>query len=81
MVERLKKNPSFKGRRGPVVLIIMDGVGYGKYETGDAVRQAMTEHLDKLTAICPHTKLKAHGTAVGPPPGCSRGAAPPGPSH
>ena len=27
----LEKNPNWKGRRGPVVLVIMDGVGYGKY--------------------------------------------------
>ena len=32
----LEKNPKWKGRRGPVVLVIMDGVGYGKYEEGDA---------------------------------------------
>ena len=32
MVEALHKNPDWKGRKGPVVLVIMDGVGYGKYE-------------------------------------------------
>ena len=45
----------------------MDGVGYGAYEEGDAVKQAMTENLSRLTATCPHTKLKAHGKAVGLP--------------
>ena len=30
-VKALEKNPNWKGRRGPVVLVIMDGVGYGKY--------------------------------------------------
>ena len=34
----LQKNPNWKGRRGPVVLVIMDGVGYGKYEEGDVVK-------------------------------------------
>lgn len=67
MVEKLKKNESFKGRRGPVVLVIMDGVGYGKFEEGDAVKSACTPHLDWLHENCPNTKLKAHGTAVGLP--------------
>ena len=66
-VETLKKNPNWKGRRGPVVLVIMDGVGYGKYEEGDAVRASKMKYLDWFTANCPHTQLKAHGTAVGLP--------------
>ena len=45
----------------------MDGVGYGKYESGDAVKAAMTETLDELSASCPVTSLKAHGLAVGLP--------------
>ena len=63
----LEKNPNWKGRRGPVVLVIMDGVGYGKYEEGDAVKASTMKYLDWFTANCPHTKLKAHGTAVGLP--------------
>ncbi|MDR0322689.1 MAG: 2,3-bisphosphoglycerate-independent phosphoglycerate mutase [Treponema sp.] len=63
----LKKNPAWKGRKGPVVLVIMDGVGYGKYKEGDAVADSKMYHLNALTAKCPHTKLKAHGTAVGLP--------------
>ena len=63
----LEKNPNWKGRRGPVVLVIMDGVGYGKYEEGDAVKASRMKYLDWFTANCPHTKLKAHGTAVGLP--------------
>ena len=66
-VEALKKNPNWKGRRGPVVLVIMDGVGYGKFEEGDAVRASKMKYLDWFTANCPHTQLKAHGTAVGLP--------------
>ena len=66
-VKALEKNPSWKGRRGPVVLVIMDGVGYGKYEEGDAVRASKMKYLDWFTANCPHTQLKAHGTAVGLP--------------
>ena len=66
-VSALKKNPKWKGRRGPVVLVIMDGVGYGKYEEGDAVKASRMDWLNKLTKLSPHTKLKAHGTAVGLP--------------
>ena len=66
MVEPLKKNNRIV-RKGPVVLVIMDGVGYGKYSEGDAVAAAMTRNLDKLLATCPNTKLKAHGLAVGLP--------------
>lgn len=66
MVEALSKNGKIT-RKGPVVLLIMDGVGFGKYEDGDAVKQAMTKNLDKLFDTCSWTKLKAHGTAVGLP--------------
>jgi len=66
MVEALKKNGKIT-RKGPVVLVIMDGVGFGKYKDGDAVAAAMTKNLDKLYASCPWTKLKAHGLAVGLP--------------
>lgn len=51
----------------PVVLVIMDGVGIGDGGPGDAVKQAATPNLDHLLATCPHTQLKAHGTAVGLP--------------
>ncbi len=66
-VRPLEKNNNWKGRRGPVVLVIMDGVGYGKYADGDAVKASRMANLDWLTANCPHTQLKAHGTAVGLP--------------
>lgn len=67
MVEKLKKHSKYTKRKGPVVLVIMDGVGYGKYEEGDGVKAAYTVHLDRLHETCPHTQLKAHGTAVGLP--------------
>ncbi|MDR2481731.1 MAG: 2,3-bisphosphoglycerate-independent phosphoglycerate mutase [Spirochaetaceae bacterium] len=67
MSNALKKNPAWKGRKGPAVLIIMDGVGYGKYTEGDAVAAAMMNNLQALSASCPLTKLKAHGKAVGLP--------------
>ena len=43
MLEPLEKNPKFTPRRGPVVLAILDGVGFGKYADGDAVAQADTD--------------------------------------
>ena len=51
----------------PIVLVIMDGVGKGDGGSGDAVAQAKTPNLDRLLQSCPHTYLKAHGTAVGLP--------------
>ena len=51
----------------PMVLVIMDGVGKGDGGSGDAVVVAKTPTLDNLLATCPHTYLKAHGTAVGLP--------------
>jgi len=51
----------------PIVLVIMDGVGRGDGGPGDAVKVANTPVLDKLLDTCPHTWLKAHGTAVGLP--------------
>ena len=67
MVEALKKNPAWKGRRGPVVLLIMDGVGYGKYREGDAVADARMFNLEAIKSKSPHTRFKAHGKAVGLP--------------
>ena len=67
MVEALKRNNAFTPRRGPVVLAILDGVGFGKYEDGDAVKMARTPVLDALMKNSPCTSLKAHGTAVGMP--------------
>jgi 2,3-bisphosphoglycerate-independent phosphoglycerate mutase len=67
MVEALKKDPAWKGRRGPVLLVIMDGVGYGKYKEGDAVADSKMYNLDAIRAKSPAVKLKAHGKAVGLP--------------
>jgi 2,3-bisphosphoglycerate-independent phosphoglycerate mutase len=67
MVGALEKNPSWKGRRGPLVLVIMDGVGYGRYPEGDAVADSKMWAFRAMESSCPRTKLKAHGTAVGLP--------------
>ena len=67
MTLKLEKIANHPGPQGPVVLIVMDGVGIGKYVEGDFVRSANKPNLDWLLAHCPHTVLKAHGTAVGMP--------------
>lgn len=67
MLNPLEKNPKFKGRRGPVVLCIMDGVGFGKYKDGDAFLNAYKPTLENMLKTLPNTNLKAHGTAVGLP--------------
>ena len=51
----------------PVLLVVMDGVGFSKTGLGDGVTLAHTPTLDKLMASCPMTRLQAHGTAVGLP--------------
>ncbi|HET7838606.1 MAG TPA: 2,3-bisphosphoglycerate-independent phosphoglycerate mutase, partial [Rectinemataceae bacterium] len=67
MTQALEKNPGWKGRRGPLVLVIMDGVGYGKYSEGDAVADSRMDALRAMEAASPRTRLRAHGTAVGLP--------------
>ena len=63
MVEALKKSGKIS-RKGPVVLVIMDGVGIGKYKEGDAVAAAVTKNLEALKNSCPYTQLKAHDQRV-----------------
>lgn len=67
MLPALSRNPLWMGRNGPLLLVIMDGVGYGKYQEGDAVRAADMRNFRWLEANNPSTRLKAHGTAVGLP--------------
>ena len=54
-------------RPRPVILLILDGVGWGRRDDGDAVFLARTPHLDGLLAGQPWGLLQAHGTAVGMP--------------
>jgi 2,3-bisphosphoglycerate-independent phosphoglycerate mutase len=51
----------------PVVLCILDGIGWGRRDEGDAVALAQTPHLDGLMGRCGWRLLQAHGTAVGMP--------------
>ena len=52
---------------GPVLTIVMDGVGLAKDNEGNAVKRAFTPTLDMLMSKYPTLTLKAHGTAVGLP--------------
>lgn len=63
----LKPLPSYTPFEGPVVLVIMDGVGLGKRDESDGVFLAHTPVLDALMAEPLCAQLKAHGTAVGLP--------------
>ena len=63
----LKKLKSFHGRKGPLLLIIMDGVGIGKADETNAVYRANTPTLDILLKSDLYTQLNAHGAAVGLP--------------
>ncbi len=65
-MDALKKT-TFPGPKGPVVMVIMDGVGIGQYAEGDAVQSALTPNMDFLRANGIYSQLKAHGTAVGLP--------------
>lgn len=51
----------------PLLVVIMDGIGYREEKVGNAVAEAYTPHLDRFLENHPHTLLRAHGTAVGLP--------------
>ena len=63
----LKKLSKFEGVKGPVLTIVMDGVGLAPDTVANAVKSAYTPTLDMLMEKYPTVKLKAHGTAVGLP--------------
>jgi 2,3-bisphosphoglycerate-independent phosphoglycerate mutase len=63
----LTQLPHYRPFPGPVVLVIMDGVGIGKRDDSDGVFLAYTPVLDELFAEPLFMKLRAHGTAVGLP--------------
>ena len=63
----LEKNAFYGQRSGPVVVVVMDGVGLGPDYAGNAVKLAHTPCLDYLYEHAPWVSLAAHGTAVGMP--------------
>ncbi len=64
---QLKKSTKFDGVKGPLVTIVMDGIGIASENEGNAVYMAHTPTLDMLMSKYPCVYLKAHGTAVGLP--------------
>lgn len=67
MILKLKKLSSFSGRKGPLLFIIMDGIGMGREDDSNAVYLARTPTLDRLFISRFYCQLQAHGTAVGLP--------------
>jgi len=63
----LRRSSRFEGVAGPVVTVVMDGIGCCGARAGNAVSDAHTPTLDRLLAQYPNILLKAHGTAVGMP--------------
>ncbi len=63
----LEKSKSFQGVEGPLLTIVMDGVGIAPDNGANAVAAAHTPTLDRLMANYPMLAIRAHGTAVGLP--------------
>jgi 2,3-bisphosphoglycerate-independent phosphoglycerate mutase len=63
----LKRLEGYSKLAGPVVTVIMDGVGIGPQNDSNGVYLAYTPVLDALMQESMVTQLKAHGTAVGMP--------------
>ena len=64
---QLKKSTKFEGVKGPLVTIVMDGVGIAPDNGANAIAAAHTPTLDMLMAKYPTVAIRAHGTAVGLP--------------
>ncbi len=67
MEKTLTKLTNWEGAKGPVLTIVMDGVGLAPDTVANAVAGAYTPTLDMLMRKYPMVSLKAHGTAVGLP--------------
>jgi len=63
----LKKSTKFEGVKGPLLTIVMDGVGIAADNGANAVASAYTPTLDRIMKEYPTLAIKAHGTAVGLP--------------
>ena len=64
---KLNKSTKFEGVKGPLLTIVMDGVGIAADNGANAVAAAHTPTLDMLMKNYPMVAIKAHGTAVGLP--------------
>jgi len=63
----LQPLPGYSAFPGPVVAVIMDGIGLGPQDASDGVHVAYTPTLDHLFQDKLMFRLKAHGKAVGLP--------------
>ncbi len=63
----LHPHPTVTACPGPVVLVILDGVGLGPADAGNAWHLARTPLLDDLFTAPLYGPLRAHGRAVGLP--------------
>src|SRR5215207_6532144 len=63
----LRPHPRQPQPKGPVVLVVMDGIGRGAGDEADAVAIAATPTLDRLWVPGVRAELRAHGKAVGLP--------------
>lgn len=63
----LPRSTEFSGVDGPVVTVVMDGMGERTDGVGNAVSRALTPTLDRLSKESPRVLLRAHGRAVGMP--------------
>src|SRR5882672_6478696 len=63
----LRSHPRQARPKGPVVLVVMDGIGRGAGDEADAVAIASTPTLDRLWVPGLRAELRAHGKAVGLP--------------
>jgi 2,3-bisphosphoglycerate-independent phosphoglycerate mutase len=66
MTSELRRTSAGRIAEGPVLVVVMDGVGLGPKNEGNAVHLARKPTLDRL-ARGPTLELAAHGTAVGLP--------------
>ncbi|MCP2326440.1 2,3-bisphosphoglycerate-independent phosphoglycerate mutase [Hamadaea flava] len=64
---QLAPHPRLAPPPGPVVLLVMDGVGEGRHDAYDAVSVARTPALDSLRSDAAYRTILAHGPYVGLP--------------
>ncbi len=67
MTLELRPHSTFRGRPGPVLIVVADGVGIAPPGPSNAVTEAPTPTLDALASSELATPLLAHGPAVGLP--------------
>jgi len=63
----LRALPGYRPFPGPLVTVILDGMGLGAGDEADGLAVSYTPTLDRLLAEPLFTRLKAHGQAVGLP--------------